>query len=127
MGSQKAATCLDCGDHFTVNDGGGFKFHQLRCVLCGRDTFVGFDELGDLHVRYLKGSAMPYTVASAGEHEYIRKHVDVEPLSSEKYYEAVAASRKCECGGDLSFSAPARCPQCGSTHIEEGFAHILYD
>ena len=69
MGSQKAATCLDCGEQFTVNDGGGFTFHQIAMRLCGRSAFVGFDELGDLHVRYLKGSAMPYTVASADEHE----------------------------------------------------------
>jgi hypothetical protein len=127
MGSEKAATCLNCGDQFTVSDGGGFRFHQLRCVRCGQVRFVGFEELGDLHLRYLKGSVAPYTVAFAGEHEYVREHVDIEPISSEEYFAAVAAAVNCNCGGDLSFDAPPRCPKCGSLRIEEGAEIACYD
>jgi predicted Zn-ribbon and HTH transcriptional regulator len=87
-----------------------------------------FDDLGDLHARYLKGSERPHTVVFEGEHRYVRDHVDVEPLSSEEYYAAVEmAAGKCECGGKLSFDAPARCPKCGSTQIEEGPEIVCYD
>lgn len=127
MGLENAATCLDCADQFTVSHGGGFTFHQLRCVLCGCAKDIGFDELGDLHLRYLKGSGTPYTVAFASEHEYVREHLDIEPISSEEYYAGVEAAATCDCGGALSFDAPARCPKCGSLRIEEGAAFIQYD
>jgi hypothetical protein len=127
MGSSSAATCLDCAHQFTVSDGGGFTSHQLRCVSCGRAKDIGFDELGDLHLRYLKGSATPYTVAFAGEHQYVREHLDIEPISSEEYSAGVEAATTCDCGGALSFSAPPRCPKCGSLRIEEGPAFIQYD
>jgi hypothetical protein len=128
LGSSSAAQCLDCKGQFTVDHGGGFRFHQLRCVRCGQATTIGFDELGDLHVRYLKGSERPYTLVFEGEHRYVREHVDVEPLSSEEYYAAVAAAAgNCDCGGTLSFDAPARCPKCGSAQIEEGPPLVCYD
>lgn len=38
MGQQVNATCLDCGQTFTVDDGGGFIFHLLRCNKCERKT-----------------------------------------------------------------------------------------
>ncbi len=56
MGSANAAQCLECGKAFTVSHGSGFFFHLLRCGECGRTRAIGFDELGDLHLRYLKGS-----------------------------------------------------------------------
>lgn len=127
MGSQNAATCLDCGDEFTVSHGGGFRFHQLRCVVCGRPKNVGFEELGDLHARYLKGSAVPYTIAFADEHRYVREHVDIEPMSDEEYFAAVEAAFRCDCGGALSFDAPPRCPTCGSRRLDEGDTLCCYD
>ncbi|CAM3061307.1 hypothetical protein MYIN104542_16165 [Mycobacterium intermedium] len=127
MGSRVSARCLDCDHRFTVTHGGGFFFHQLRCVRCGRAKDVGFDELGDLHTRYLKGSDRPYTVAFAGEHQYVREHLDIEPISSEEYFAAVEAAVKCDCGGALSFDAPPRCPKCGSLQIEEGHSIACYD
>jgi predicted Zn-ribbon and HTH transcriptional regulator len=127
MGSSSAARCPDCAYQFTVSDGGGFTFHQLRCASCGRAKNIGFDELGDLHLRYLKGSATPYSVAFANEHQYVREHLDIESISSEDYYAGVEAAATCDCGGALSFSAPPRCPKCGSCRIEEGAAFIQYD
>jgi hypothetical protein len=128
MGSEVAATCRDCRAQFTVSHGGGFRFHQLRCERCGQATTIGFDELGDLHVRYLKGSERPYTVTFEAEHRHVRDHVDVEPLSSEEYFVAVElAAGDCDCGGALSFDAPARCPTCGSTQLDEGQVLVCYD
>ena len=127
MGSSSTATCLDCADQFTVSNGGGFTFHLLHCVRCGQAKGVGFDELGDLHLRYLKGSATPYTVASANEHRYVREHLDIEPVSAEDYYAGVEAAASCDCGGALSFDAPPRCPKCGSLRIEEGPGTLCYD
>ena len=59
----------------------------------------------------LKGSEIPYTIVFAGEHRYVREHLDIEPISANEYYAAVETARKCDCGGKLSFDAPARCPK----------------
>ena len=127
MGTRRAAKCKDCKGRFTVSHGGGFRFHQLRCERCGRATTIGFQDLGELHLRYLKGSEKPYTVAFAAEHRYVHDHLDIEPLSDDEYYAAVETARKCDCGGKLSFNAPARCPKCGSAHIKEGEVIACYD
>jgi hypothetical protein len=55
MGTVSSVKCKDCGFKFTVNEGGGFKFHLLHCDRCGESKAVVFDELGDMHWRYLKG------------------------------------------------------------------------
>jgi hypothetical protein len=128
LGTMAEAECLDCKGQFSVSEGGGFAFHLLRCEQCGEETSVGFDELGDLHVRYLKGSERPYTVVHAEQHRHVRDHVDVEPLSSEEYFAAVeVAAGQCDCGGKLSFDAPARCPECRSTRYRESGPPICYD
>lgn len=128
MGTRARAKCLDCKEQFTVSHGGGFMFHQLQCVRCGQATNIGFSDLGDLHLRYLKGSDRPYTVAFADQHRYVREHLDIEPIAEDDYYAAVeVAAGKCDCGGKLSFDAPARCPKCGSVQIEEGDVFACYD
>ncbi|GBE66123.1 hypothetical protein MFM001_25850 [Mycobacterium sp. MFM001] len=128
MGSANAAQCLDCGKSFTVSSGGGFFFHLLRCEECGKTRAIGFDELGDLHLRYLKGSTMPHSVASAKHDELVREYVDVEPISATQYWAGVEAlAGHCECGGNITFDAPARCPACRSLQIEQGPELILYD
>jgi hypothetical protein len=65
MGAGISAKCLDCGSEFTVNEGGGLSFHLLRCDTCGETKGVGFGELGELHLRYLKGLPGPYSVVTA--------------------------------------------------------------
>jgi hypothetical protein len=128
MGSEVAARCRSCEEKFTVYHGGGFRFHLLRCVRCGRETDIGFDELGDLHLRYLKGSAQPYTFVFAEEHRFVHDNLDIKPLTSVEYYTAVEeAAGSCECGGKFSFDAPARCPNCGSAQVEEGGVIGCYD
>jgi len=62
------------------------KARPTRIDRSRKAKHVGFDELGDLDTRYLKGSDQPYTIADSAEHRYIRDHVDIESMSREEYY-----------------------------------------
>ena len=128
MGQQVEAECLDCGATFTIDHGGGFVFHLLRCDKCGRTTCIGFDELGELHLRYLKGLPGPYCVATSEHDEKVRKYAQVEPISEEEYHRNVEIiAGHCPCGGKYTFDAPPRCPKCHSTRLTEGDTAIYYD
>lgn len=128
MGMEVDAKCLDCGHVFTVQLGGGFAFHLVRCDQCGVTKSISFDELGDLHVRYVKGLDRPWSVVSAHHDRYIQEEVPVEPITEDQYnagIETVAGA--CACGGHFSLNAPPRCPKCCSLRIEEGEAGLMYD
>ena len=128
MGHQIEAKCLDCGRTFTVDHGGGFFFHLVRCDKCGKTKSIGFDELGELHLRYLKGLPGPYCVASSEHDEYVRKHAPVESISEDEYHRGIEAiTRKCRCGGKYTLDAPPRCPKCRSTRFKEGAVTVMYD
>lgn len=128
MGHEVEAKCLDCGTTFTVMHGGGFFFHLVRCDKCGRTKSIGFDDLGELHLRYLKGLPGPYCVASSGHDEHVRKDLPVEPISEDEYHIGInAMAGKCRCGGKYTLDAPPRCPKCRSTRVEEGEAILMYD
>jgi len=128
MGHQISAKCLDCGATFKLDRGGGFFFHLVCCDKCGKSKSIGFDELGELHIRYLKGLPGPYCVASAQHDENVRKNVPVEPISREEYHKGIEAiAGKCRCGGHYNLNAPARCPKCRSTRLEEGAITAVYD
>ena len=128
MGEATEAKCLDCGTSFSVHHGGGFSFHLLRCDTCGATKAVNFNELGELHLRYLKGLSGPYCIASAEHDEYVRKHAAVEPISEEEYHGRVEAfAGQCQCGGIFTFTALPRCPKCRSTRVKESGPTIMYD
>ena len=128
MGHQVQAKCLECGCTFTASHGGGFSFHLLRCDQCGQTKSIGFDELGELHVRYVKGLPGPYCMASSDHDRNIQEHAPVEPISKEEYHRGIeAAAGKCECRGQYTLGAPVRCPKCRSTQVEEGRPTIMYD
>ena len=128
MGHVVEAKCLDCGKSFKVGHGGGFFFHLVRCDKCGKTKSIGFDDLGELHLRYLKGLPGPYSVATAEHDETIRKHASVEPISEEEYHRGVErVAGKCKCRGKYTLDAPPRCPKCRSTRIEEGETTVMYD
>jgi hypothetical protein len=40
MGSTYEAKCLQCGEKFYVNKGGGFNFYLLHCDACGAEKTV---------------------------------------------------------------------------------------
>jgi len=124
MGSEVEAKCLDCGKTFTVEHGGGFFFHLVRCDKCGKTKSIGFDELGERHLRYLEG--LPG--ASSERDQNTQKHGRVEPLSEEEYHRGIdAIAGKCRCRGKYSLDAKPRCPKCRSTRIEEGETTTMYD
>ena len=128
MGRVVRARCLDCGRTFRLEHGGGFSFHLVCCDTCGKTKSIGFDELGELHLRYLKGLPGPYSVATAEHDETIRKHASVEPISEEEYHRGVErVAGKCKCRGKYTLDAPPRCPKCRSTRIEEGETTVMYD
>ncbi len=128
MGIRVQARCLDCGMTFAVDHGGGFLFHLLRCDSCGKTKSVGFDELGELHLRYLKGLQVLSSSASAARDRYIQESASVERISENEYHRGIEAlAGKCRCGGKYSLDAPPRCPECHSTRLEEGEATLCYD
>ena len=128
MGHRVEAKCLDCGEVFTVDHGGGFLFHLVRCDKCGKTKSIRFDQLGELHLRYLKELKGPYSIVTSEHDEYVQKHAPIEPISEQEYYEGIEAfAGECECGGKSSLNALPRCPKCHSTRIEEGDITIMYD
>lgn len=87
-------------------DGGGFVFYQLRCDVCGREVSVGFDDIEEIRKALMDDSIT--------EKEF---HLKVEEHAG-----------RCKCGGNHRFSAPARCPKCKSTEIQNtGKNEIMYD
>ena len=103
MGCRYGVKCAQCGHKFSINEGGGFFFHLLHCGSCGEEISVGFDEIGEAHVRYLKGLPGPYCVASSEFDNYMRDNYLGEPLSEEEYHvivEQIAGA--CSCGGSFN-------------------------
>ena len=128
MGYQATSKCCDCGETFTVDSGGGFLFCLLRCDKCGATKSVGFDELGEIHTRYLKSLAGPYSAAIAENDQHVSENVNLEPLAEDEYHCSVETfAGQCSCRGKYKFDAPPRCPKCHSTIIEEGDITVLYD
>lgn len=50
MGNKTKDKCLDCGRTFTVDHGGGFFFHLIRCDRCGKTKAIDFSDLGNRHI-----------------------------------------------------------------------------
>ena len=128
VGQQSNATCEECGRIFTLSVGGGFTFHLLRCDKCGKTKSIPFDDLGELHLRYLKSVEGPYSVASRDRDEDTRKHSPVKPISGAAYYKGVEkVAGSCKCRGKFTFDAPPRCPKCHSTNVTGGETTANYD
>lgn len=89
MGSSYHVKCLQCGHKFKVNSGGGFFFHCLHCDTCGANKSIQFQEIGEAHLRFIKGLPGPYCVVSSSQDQYIKDNYTGEPMSEEEYYAAV--------------------------------------
>ena len=119
MGSSFSIICKKCGQKSGVNQGGGFTFHELRCDACGRNREVQFTELGEIHIRYVKGLPGPYCIATSETDKRIQEEYPGEPLSESEYNKAVEAIlEKCRCGGSFKFDSPIRCEHCRSTEFD---------
>lgn len=117
MGSTVGYICRSCGTHFTVGHGGGFFFDKLHCDQCGAATNLGHEDLGDIHLRFIKGLNKPYAIARAAMDRRIQAEYPGEPLTRDEYHAAAEATLEaCSCGGHFRYDAPGRCPTCRSTN-----------
>ena len=116
MGSASSYICRACGAHFMARSGGGFFFDLLHCDTCGATKSVSHQELGDVHLGFVKGLPGPYAVARAAMDRRIQHEYQGEPLTRDEYHAAAEATLgACACGGRFTYDAPARCPECRST------------
>jgi len=119
MGSSTSMICKSCKKNFTVDEGGGFTFHLLRCDRCGRTKSIDFAELGDLHSAYLKGLQGPYAIISREHDLQVKGEYSGSAMSEPEYHAAIEESlKRHNCGGRFRFSAPPRCPKCRSVELE---------
>jgi hypothetical protein len=128
MGVKYRAECKECGCKFQASDGGGFFFHLLHCDVCGKSKNVSFEEIGEPHIRYVKGLKTPYAMATAENDRQIQEEYPGKPLSEKSYHIAVEKmAGKCRCGGAFKFNAKPRCPKCRSIKLIQGEITLFYD
>lgn len=109
-------TSRRCGTHFGAQHGGGFYFDLLQCDACGATATLLHQDLGDIHLRYVKGLPSPYAVARSDMDRRIQAEYPGEPLSRAEYRAAAEATLDpCSCGGRFRYDASPRCPTCRST------------
>ncbi len=120
MGVEMAVRCRKCGCGFSARFGGGFIFHLLHCDTCGKDRSISFEEIGEAHLRYLKGLKGPYCVATSEHDRFVRENYPGEPLPEEDYHKVIdSIAGECGCGGHFRMDAKPRCPECRSEEFEE--------
>ncbi len=116
MGSASGFICRPCGARFMSSDGGGFFFDLLHCDTCGATRSVSHQDLGDIHLGFVKGLPGPYAVARRDMDRRIQAEYPGKPLTRGEYHTAAEATLEaCKCGGTFRYDAPARCPECRST------------
>ena len=107
MGHSFRAKCKKCGNEFTDKEGGGFYFHLLRCDRCGKSKEVGFEEIGEPHLQYIKGLDGPYCIATSKIDKKIQEEYPGDPITESEYHRLIEEySGKCKCGGQHLFDAP---------------------
>lgn len=109
MGYEAKATCLDCGEIFYFRNGGGFRFHLVRCDKCGMSKSISKNHEA-LNPKNVRKSDIPKLIDG--------RNSDMEELAG-----------KCDCGGQYTLDAPPRCSSCHSTRIEEdiNYGGMMYD
>jgi len=129
VGVTYRAVCQECGHRCKVEVGGGFVFHLLHCIQCGKAKAVSFDELGEVHLQYLKGLEGPYSVPTAAHDEAVKETYSGRAISESTYERKVQRiAGACRCGGRFTLRAKPRCPKCRSIRLDpvDG-SDILYD
>ena len=132
MGRRSGVICRECGTRFDVDEGGGFFFDLLHCDTCGGTCSVGHQELGDIHLRYVKGLPGPYAVARSKMDRQIQQEYGGKPLTRAEYHAAAEATLEpCTCGGSYRYDARPRCPGCRSTQehwdVDPDGVMVMYD
>jgi len=120
MGKTYGAICKSCGYHFEAHRGGGCFFHVLHCDRCGKEKTIPFDQLGDAHLRYVKGLEGPFSKSTRDLDKYVRENYPDSPLTEEEYHSIVEGmAGDHDCGGHFTLDAPPRCPKCGSRDVRK--------
>ena len=132
MGSASGYICRTCGGRFQVRSGGGFYFDLLHCDTCGEVKSITHQELGDIHLGFVKGLPGPYAVVRSEMDRRIQREYQGEPLTQAEYQAAAEATiDACSCGGHFRYDAEARCPACRSTseqwNRDPEASRMLYD
>jgi hypothetical protein len=128
MGHKYGAGGKTCGCKFEVSEGGGFLFHLLRCDACGESKSMSFEEIGEPHIRYVKGMKIPYSMATAQNDLRTQEKYPGKTLSARSYHIAVEKlAGSCQCGGFFKFNTKPRCPKCRSTKLSKGEITLFYD
>lgn len=116
MGSALDYICRTCGIHFMARSGGGFMFDLLHCDTCGATKSVSHQELGDIHLGFVKSLPGPYAVARPSMDRLIQQEHPGRALTGDESHAAAEATLdRRACGGTFRYDAPARCPGCRST------------
>jgi hypothetical protein len=89
MGAASGFICRACGARFMISEGGGFRFDLLHCDACGAEQRVTHEELGDIHLAYVKGLPGPYSVSRMKLDAWFKQNYPGETLTREKYRVAV--------------------------------------
>ena len=118
MGYLCKANCRACGKEFEAAIGGGRRFEELRCDVCGASKAIEHDRVREPLRKYQQGLEALDSDFSDTEFDRLLG----------VYHQAVeAAAEPCSCGGRFRFGAAVRCPACRSADIELGKPHRLYD
>jgi len=132
LGSASAHICRVCGTRVFARSGGGFFFDLLHCDTCGTDQSIRHEELGDIHLGFVKGLPGPYAVSRSKMDRQIQLEYEGATLTRDEYHTAAEATLDpCVCGGRFRYDSLARCPSCRSTAEQwdpdpNGFS-MLYD
>jgi hypothetical protein len=105
---------------------------MLHCDACGKAQSVPHQDLGDIHLGYVKGLPGPYAVSRHKIDEQIKREYQGASLTQGEYHRAVEATfAPCGCGGQFRYEAPPRCPTCQSTReqwdLDPRAPAVLYD
>ena len=103
---------------FRADIGGGRRFGQLRCLICGTEKTIGHAQIGEPFQKLRQDlEALDESDAQAGFDRACRVYRQV--------VEAMVGA--CACGGRFTFGAPVRCPICHSPEVELGALRRMYD
>lgn len=128
MGSRYEVICKECGKKYDANYGGGLSTHLLHCDKCGKEKWIGFSELGEIHLKFIKGLDTPYSIATGESDKYTQDNYPGDPINEDEYFRLIEEfAGKCECGGSYTFDAKPRCPKCRSKDSKSATLTVLYD